>query len=579
MPVDNRISRFSELSVLYSDIELLDPVPPSASNADADVLFLITKSGSKNEKITFKNLKSSILGNTVALTGNQIISGEKTFADVCTFEDTVFLNEVIDTTYSGDISGYSFIGSTGVFEKLGVGSGFANQSREPQYALHVEGDVCIEGQLNALGEIEFQGSLGLNDTTVSGDLYVDGSGVFGSGLNVTGNSNIVGQLEVAGTGDFGGDLSVSGDIGVGGTIYHVGDSDTYIQFDQDQIEIAATGSKISINNQEIAFFISGEKKVFVDELGRLAINTDTPLGELSVSGDAYVEELYVTGQNGGWEQVVAKGYDETVHFETNLISGNNKYAIDFPKTFGSTPTVHATLNNDGGGDILFFNISNIQPDSFDITFNQDIPNNNYSLQVKATATADYSLHETTTQSFRQAIQPGQSSYTINYPNPFLRTPTVSTNLEKQTTFSVDDPGTAGDTFVYDSTFYIAIATDTWRRVTAAEVTRTVSGNAGDTEFDDDFYYVCVSGTTWIRTPLVASTKSDPGSVGDIQYDTDYFYILTDSGWKQTAISTWESTDVDELIPFMISDITENSYKINFASAMSSPYFVHTIASR
>jgi hypothetical protein len=91
MAVDNRISTLQEISSLYSDIDLLDPtlIPSGQENADADVLFLITKSGVKNEKITFKSLKSSIVGNTVSLTGNQTISGEKTFADICTFRDTV----------------------------------------------------------------------------------------------------------------------------------------------------------------------------------------------------------------------------------------------------------------------------------------------------------------------------------------------------------------------------------------------------------------------------------------------------------------------------------------------------------
>jgi len=579
MATDNRISTLPEASALYSDIDLLDPIPPSSSNADADALFLVTKSGVKNEKITFKNLKSSILGNTVALTGNQVISGEKTFADVCTFEDTVYLNEVIDTTLTGDISGYSFIGNSGRFEKLGVGSGFADKSREPQYALHVEGDVCIEGQLNALGEIEFQGNLGLNDTVISGDLYVDGSGVFGSGLNVTGNSNIVGSLDVSGSGSFGGDLDVAGDISIGEKILHVDDDDTYIQFAPDQISLSATGSNITINDSEISFSISGEKKVFVDEFGRFAVNTDTPLGELSVSGDAYVEKLYVTGQNGGWEQIVPKGYDETIHFETNLISGQDTYEIDFPKTFGSIPTVHATLNNEGGGDVLFFNIWNIQEDSYRITFNQDVPNNNYSILTKAVATGDYSLHATTTQAFKTTIEPGQSSYTINYPNTFLNNPTVSVNIERTASYSPDDPGTAGDTFVYDAEFYVATANNTWRRVTMATVTRT-SGTAGDTDFDDDFYYVCFGGTSWGRIPLVTSSKSDAGSLGDFDYDGDYMYVLTSSGWKQAPLSTWTAASSEsELVPYMVSSVADDSFVINFASAIEGRYFVHTIASR
>lgn len=576
MPTDNRISTLPEVSILYADT--FTSLPPSNSNADAEALFLVTKSGVKNEKIKFKNLKSSILGNTVSLTGNQIISGEKTFADICTFEDTVFLNEVIDTTYTGDISGYSFIGTSGLFEKIGVGTGFTSKTREPQYALHVEGDVSIEGDLTTLGTVEFQGGLGLNNITASGNLQVNGSGVFGSGLNVTGDSEIFGLLDVQGSGSFGGDLDVSGDIGVGQKIFHVNDDDTYIEFSENQITIAATGSKITVDQNEISFYVSGQKKVFLDQDARLSINTDSPLGDLSVSGDAFVERLYITGQNGGWEQVTPKGYDEAIHFETSLISGRSTYEIEFPKTFGTVPTVHATLNNDGGGDVLFFNVWNIKKDSYFVTFNSDIPNNNYSIQTKALATGSYSLHETTTQSFRSPIDAGASSYQINFPSSFLNSPTVSVNLERRTSFAVDDPGAQGDTFVFESQYYIAIQDNTWRRAALSSTIRS-SGVQGDTDFDDDFYYICLGGTLWGRIPLVDSLKSNAGNLGDFEYTADYIYIFTSAGWKEFPISTWVGRDETELVPYMISDVNEDSFDINFGSNLSGRYFVHTIASR
>ena len=260
MPTDNRISTLPEINLLYSDIDSLVPLTGANSNADADVLFLITKSGVKNEKITFKNLKSSILGNTVSLTGAQTISGEKTFADICTFQDTVFLNEIIDTTIEGDISGYNFVSQTGRFEKLGVGSGFANKTRAPEYDLHIEGDACIEGEFNVLGEIDFSGIFGLNDVSISGDLYVGGSGVFDQGLNVNQDVNISGNLEVVGTGNFGGDLSVSGDLFVENKIIHAGDIDTFIQFDQNSIELQAETSKISISEDKLEMVVGGEKE-------------------------------------------------------------------------------------------------------------------------------------------------------------------------------------------------------------------------------------------------------------------------------------------------------------------------------
>ena len=577
MPTDNRISTLPELSVLYSDIDLLSPVDPSASNADADVLFLITKSGQKNEKITFKNLKSSILGNTVALTGAQTISGEKTFADICTFEDTVFLNEVVDTTYSGDISGYNFVAESGLFEKLGIGSGFADKTRVPEYALHVEGDVCIEGEFNALGEIEFGGSLGLNDVTVSGDLHVNGSGVFNSGLHVSGGADFSGSIDVVGTGNFGGDLNVTGDISVTNKIAHVGDDDTYIQFSDDQVAIKATGSSVVVG-ESIEFSVSGDKKLVVDSDGRLLINSDTALGQLSMSGSAYVDELYIAGQNGGWDKLVPKGYDESVHFSTNLIGGETTYEIDFPKTFGSTPVVHATLQSEPDEPVRFFNISNITNNSYFISFDQALASNKYSIETQATSTASYSLHQTTTQSFKDYVIEGGDNYTITYPSAFAKSPTVSVTLERKISFSVSDPGTPGETFMDSWEYYIAVDSNTWRRATTAESIRA-AGSAGDTDFDNDFYYVCIDDTLWGKLPLATSTKTDAGNLGDFDYDDNYIYVLTSEGWKQSAVAVWNSESSATIVPYMISNITDSDFKINFASSLTSQYYVHVIASR
>ena len=577
MPTDNRISTLPELSVLYSDIDLLSPVDPSISNADADVLFLITKSGQKNEKITFKNLKSSILGNTVALTGAQTISGEKTFADICTFEDTVFLNEVVDTTYSGDISGYNFVAESGLFEKLGIGSGFADKTRVPEYALHVEGDVCIEGEFNALGEIEFGGSLGLNDVTVSGDLHVNGSGVFNSGLHVSGGADFSGSIDVVGTGNFGGDLNVTGDISVTNKIAHAGDDDTYIQFSDDQVAIKATGSSVIVG-ESIEFSVSGDKKLVVDPDGRLLINSDTALGQLSMSGSAYVDELYIAGQNGGWDKLVPKGYDESVHFSTNLIGGETTYEIDFPKTFGNAPVVHATLQSESGEPVRFFNISNITNNSYFISFDQALTSNKYSIETQATAKDSYSLHQTTTQSFKDYVIEGQDNYTITYPSSFVKSPTVSVTLERKISFSVSDPGTPGETFMDSWEYYIAVDSNTWRRATTAESIRA-AGSAGDTDFDNDFYYVCIDDTLWGKLPLATSTKTDAGNLGDFDYDDNYIYVLTSEGWKQSAVAVWNSESSATIVPYMISNITDADFKINFASSLTSQYYVHVIASR
>ena len=286
----------------------------------------------------------------------------------------------------------------------------------------------------------------------------------------------------------------------------------------------------------------------------------------------------MTGSDGGWEVVAPKGYDESVYFSTNLNSGRRIYEIDFPKTFGTEPVVHATLKNESASEILFFNIDNITESSYFITFNTEVPNDNYSIDTKATASADYSLHQTTTQSFRNQILEGETSYTINYPSAFAKKPTVSVTLERKRSFAVDDPGTAGDTFVDEFEYYLAVQNNTWRRTTMAEVIRS-SGTEGDTDFDDDFYYVCIDGTLWGRIPLDPSSKTDSASLGDFDYDDNYIFVYTSEGWKESPLAAWPSEVSPLIIPHMISDVTESSFKINFNSTLTSQYFVHAIVSR
>jgi len=311
------------------------------------------------------------------------------------------------------------------------------------------------------------------------------------------------------------------------------------------------------------------------------INSDTALGQLSMSGSAYVDELYITGQNGGWEKLVPKGYDESVHFTTNLKGGQTTYEIDFPKTFGSTPVVHATVSNDGPGEVVFFNISNITNSSYFISFKNPLEGNDYSIETQATSTASYSLHQTTTQSFRRQIIEGDREYQIDFDNPFPKKPVVSVSLERKTSYTISDPGIAGDTFIDGWEYYIATDTNTWRRITMAASTLDPD-EVGDTYFDDNYYYVRIDDEVWGQIALASldDNPNPPDSDGDdFDYDDNYIYVKTNAGWKRAAVATWISESSAEIVPYIIADITASNFKINFGSPLGSQYYVHVIASR
>ena len=169
MNKDNRISNLPETKRLLSD-QVADPFPHQAqlaplNNQDDEALFLVARSGSHNEKIKFKNLKKSVLdgSNSVFLTGKQLISGEKTFADVCTFESTIFINEVIDITQTGDISGNVFVGETGLFERMGIGLNFTDR--------RVVKDIFIDFPNESSGYVSYGYGGGIDPTVISEDQH------------------------------------------------------------------------------------------------------------------------------------------------------------------------------------------------------------------------------------------------------------------------------------------------------------------------------------------------------------------------------------------------------------------------
>lgn len=611
MNKDNRISNFAHTHTLLSDG--IEPFPHQAvihesGNKDDNILFLISESGSHNEKITYKNLKKSILDNSVFLTGNQLISGEKTFADICTFQSTVFFNEIIDITQTGDISGNIFVGESGLFDRVGIGLDFTDRKvilevysdfpeNDEDYVNYNFGggidestylgglDFLENGQpnldtsINSLPLYELSGwynsDIPASQQNNSQDSSLDGhslnpdelhremggawlgiefqqpfnyqgfsiyrksiessaeklkvvasnngsdwttihrlEGLTSTGyssvgersdfsldkyhpdqyskyrliaeklnsasswelahfsfsgvrehafvktvnpnytLHVSGDSCFLGDIIQTGSSTQSGDLYrlgnftqtgnsfidgsevITENIHLGDKLYHLEDEDTYIGYEEDKIEISAgSGVKIILNEEEenkIQFFTNGIEQMRLDDSGFLGINTTTAFGELSVSGDSYLERLYTTGEDGAWEKVFG-GSDEVVSFVTELDGGQDVYKIDFPKTFGESPSVTLTLENTEGGSIIPYIISGVNTHEYHINFGSELLNDGYKIHTSARATGQSSVSKTTTQSFITEINPeaGKDIYEIFYPHKFHTSPVVSAALESE----------------------------------------------------------------------------------------------------------------------------------------------------
>lgn len=126
---------------------------------------------------------------TVLLTGNQNISGNKTFlnnlnvsGDV-TIAGTLRYNEIIDTTVTGNISGY-----TGIFDSIYANNIIYNTGNN---ILFITGDQNVSGNKTFLDNLNISG-----DLTLNGGLYINDI----EELNLTG-ANIYADNLVYNTGD------------------------------------------------------------------------------------------------------------------------------------------------------------------------------------------------------------------------------------------------------------------------------------------------------------------------------------------------------------------------------------------
>ena len=210
--------------------------------------------------------------------------------------------------------------------------------------------------------------------TILGDRNFTGTVTIGT-LNVTGTQNIISTESLVSNGP-----TFTLNTGVGGTnSYDIGwvgerGSDLNIAVlwkeANDQFELIST-SGISGGATNPSFSVSGYKGLKVGHLtntGQATVKTSTPMGDLSVSGSTYSEELYITGIDGSWERVGVQGHDQASSFNTPLSAGSSVYTINFPKTFGAAPVVNTTVQNSAGGAIIPHIISGVGVSSYSVIF-------------------------------------------------------------------------------------------------------------------------------------------------------------------------------------------------------------------
>jgi len=519
---NKRISDLQEKEILVSDLTL-EPFPASATielatQRDKSIDFLLARPKIRNEKISYSNLKNSVLDNSIYLTGNQLISGSKIFADPCTFLSRVNVNEFKSS--NGDMSGYIFVSESGLFNNVGIGSSFFERESDINCSLEISGDSCFFGNTTQTGNLQHEGSsLIIGHTSLSGDLLIAGDidqagnaynigNVYHQGLSIasgdvlrkgsdfilgdssqTGNKFSSGELTITGntsllnnlfeegtstkTGDLNqqgqdfysgsltltgnsllfGDQTVSDDIYLGQTVYHKNDEDTLVRLTNNKIDIeAGTTTSISLeeNGEEsVKFFTSGEEQMRQTKEGFIGINTTTPIAELSVTGEAFLENAFAYDRDCGRKfRKVFGGDDETVAFKTHLKEGEEEYKIELPKTFKVKPIISAELQHENGGIILPLIISNVSTRDFVLKLGSTLPDKHYHLHTTALSPSvldevnaihysnfpqvtcsDHASNRHGIQRFSTRIQQDSNEHEITFPFGYSSKPIVTVTIE------------------------------------------------------------------------------------------------------------------------------------------------------
>lgn len=154
---------------------------------------------------------------------------------------------------------------------------------------------------------------------------------------------------------------------------------------------------------------------------------------VNFDGGIFANNLFVKSSNGEWQQVSQSVNavalpEETVAFNSELITGSQQFTIDFPKTFAESPIVSVTLQTNGPS--IAYSISNVSSTQYTISFSAALPTNfEYSVYTLARPTGTSLLRQTRTVSFVQDLEVGLNAFDIPFPEPFAVPPIVSLGLE------------------------------------------------------------------------------------------------------------------------------------------------------
>jgi len=186
----------------------------------------------------------------------------------------------------------------------------------------------------------FTGDIKINNLTVTGTQYIEHrKDLYIGDPLITLNSGVAGAntYDIGWIGERGSSINV-------GTIWDESDDEFALVTTTDD----GSSDSVTISSYEKL------KLGSIESTGRVGIATDTPIGDLSISGSTYSERLFYTGQDGSWLQV---GTGEQITLEalsvTTASAGTASLSYnDSNGVFSYTPPATGTMASKTASDYV-----------------------------------------------------------------------------------------------------------------------------------------------------------------------------------------------------------------------------------
>jgi hypothetical protein len=173
-------------------------------------------------------------------------------------------------------------------------------------------------------------------------------------------------------------LDVAGDINMTGTFKVNGQDAVFSNWTVETDNSLSRATNVSITGDlDVSGTMSVANVFQVASDGAVGGVTPTTVGQIL----AWDGAKWVVANNAGASSSGSSTSEVPAAFSAALTSGQSVHTINFLQTYDVVPSVVTDLQITGDGDVIPYVITDVTTSSLTVTFTDNIPNNNYKLNV------------------------------------------------------------------------------------------------------------------------------------------------------------------------------------------------------